>query len=145
TIPAPGVDKEPKRTIGLDVGVSGYVLLLTVAGILTAHHVVGFQRTHRLEHGGLLRLHGSKIPAGRRFHGKQSHNLKKMILDDVAQAPGGLVKRAARSHAEAFRQGDLDTRDVIAVPDWFKKRIGEAEVEDIHDRFFAEEVIDAKD
>ena len=85
------------------------------------------------------------MPARRRFHGKQRDDLKKMILDDVSQAAGGLVKRAARSHAEVFRQGDLDAGDVVAVPDRFKEGIGEAEVKDIHDRFLPQEVIDAKD
>src|SRR5579863_1237049 len=68
-----------------------------------------------------------------------------MILDDVPQAARGFIKCAACSYAEVFRQGDLDTGDVVAIPDWFEKGVGEAEIKDIHDRFFAEEVIDAKD
>jgi hypothetical protein len=68
-----------------------------------------------------------------------------VVLDHVAQAAGGLVKRAAPGHAELFRQRDLHAGDVIAVPDGLEERVGEAEVEDVHDRFLAEEVIDAED
>ena len=79
-----------------------------------------------------------------RFHGKQRHNLKQMILDHVAQTPGRLVKCAPRSHPETFRQCDLHTGDVIAVPDWFEKCVCEPEVKDIHDRFLAQKVIDLR-
>src|ERR1035441_369770 len=68
-----------------------------------------------------------------------------MILDHVPQTAGGFVKCAALSHTEAFRQRDLDTGDVITIPNWFKEGIGEAEVKDVHDRFLSQEVIDAKD
>jgi hypothetical protein len=52
---------------------------------------------------------------------KQRDDLKEMILDYVSQAAGRLVECATHSHAEAFRQGDLDAGDVVAVPDWFKE------------------------
>jgi hypothetical protein len=42
-------------------------------------------------------------------------------------------------------EGDLDAGHVIAVPDRLKKRIRNTKVEDIHDRFLSEEVIDPED
>ncbi len=67
-----------------------------------------------------------------------------MVLDHVTQTACGFVKSAAILYAEILRQSDPDTGHVIAVPDRLQERIGEAKIEDVHDRFFAEEVIDAE-
>ena len=90
-------------------------------------------------------MHGSKAPTGRRLHGQQRDDLEEVVLDHVAQTAGGFVKRAAALHAEILGEGDLDAGHVVAVPDRLEERIGEAEIEDIHDRLLPEEVIDAED
>ena len=90
-------------------------------------------------------MYGPKAPIGRRLHGQQRDDLEEVVLDHVAQAAGGFVKRAAILHAEILGQGDLDAGHVVAVPDRLQERIGEAEIEDIHDRLLPEEVIDAED
>src|SRR5277367_3641033 len=87
----------------------------------------------------------AKIPVGRRFHRKQRDKLEKVVLDHVAQTAGGLVKPAAVFDAEIFGQGYLDAGYVVAVPDRLQERIGEAEIEDIHDRLLPDEVIDPED
>ena len=56
---------------------------------------------------------------------------------DVAQAPGAFVKRAAALDAEILGQRDLHAGHVVAVPDRLEERIGETEIEDIHDRLLA--------
>ena len=121
-----------------------HVRLLPVAGILAAHHVVGLQRTHGEKDIGLLAVHRAKASVGRRLHGQQRDDLEKMVLDHVAQTAGGFVKRAAALHAEILGQSDLHARDVVAIPDRLQERIGKAEIEDVHDRFLAEEVVDAE-
>ena len=68
-----------------------------------------------------------------------------VVLDYVPQAAGALVEGTAAVDAEILRQRHLDARDIAAVPDRFEERIGETEVEDVHDRLLAEEVIDAED
>ena len=90
-------------------------------------------------------MHGSKASAGRRLHGQQRDDLEEVVLDHVTQAAGGFVKRAAVIHAEGLGQGYLHAGHIVAVPDRFQERVGEAEIKDIHDRFLAEEVIDAED
>src|SRR5207249_5877246 len=40
---------------------------------------------------------------------------------------------------------DLHIRDIVAVPDRLKKSVGKAEIQQILDRFLAEEMIDAAD
>src|SRR5665811_2386926 len=46
---------------------------------------------------------------------------------------------------EQFGDGGLDAGDVVAVPDRFQERVREPEVQQVHDLFLAEEVIDAED
>src|ERR1700721_4054758 len=68
-----------------------------------------------------------------------------VVLNHIAQTAGCLVKSASRANAELFTERDLDAGDVVAVPDRFEEGVGKTEVEDVHDRFFAEEVINAED
>ena len=68
-----------------------------------------------------------------------------MVLDHVTQTAGGFVKCAALPNAEILGQGYLDAGHVVAIPDRLQERIGEAEIEDIHDRLLSEEVVDAED
>jgi hypothetical protein len=79
------------------------------------------------------------------LHGQQRDGLEEVVLNHVAQAARGFVKRAALLHAESLGEGYLDAGHVVAVPDRLQERIGEAEIEDIHDRFLPQEVVDAKD
>src|ERR1035438_10499263 len=39
----------------------------------------------------------------------------------------------------------MDAGHVVAVPDRLQERIGETEIEDIHDRLLSEEMVDAED
>src|SRR5215469_11672663 len=50
-----------------------------------------------------------------------------MILDNVANRAGLVVKRTPPLHAEVLRHRDLHALDVMAVPDRFQERVGEAE------------------
>jgi hypothetical protein len=68
-----------------------------------------------------------------------------MVLDHIAQTTGAFVKRATPLDAKVLGHRDLHAGYVIAVPDRFEERIGETEIEDIHDRLLPEIVVDAKD
>ena len=60
-----------------------------------------------------------------------------------------VIGGAMLPHAPQFftmpETGYLYAGHVVAVPDRLQERIGEAEIEDIHDSLFPEEVVDAKD
>ena len=103
------------------------------------------QGAHGLEHLGFLIVDGAIALISRRLHGEQGDNLKQVVLDDVAQATGALVKRTATLRAKVLGQRDLHAGHMVAVPDWLEERVGETKVEDIHDRFLAEVVVDAED
>ena len=49
---------------------------------------------------GFLVVHGSKVPIGRRLHGKQRDDLEEVVLYHIAQTAGSFVKRAAVPDAE---------------------------------------------
>jgi hypothetical protein len=47
-------------------------------------------------------VYGSEVPARWRLHGKECDYLEEVVLDHVAQASGGFVKRATFLHAEVL-------------------------------------------
>ena len=142
--PAPGIDEQARRTEGLDIRVGRHIRLLPIAVVLPAYQGVGRQRLHGPKHAGLGAVDGRETLEGRRLHRQQGDDLEQMILDHVTQATGAFIEAAALADPECFGQRHLHTRDVVAVPDRLEKRIGEAEVQDVHDRILAEVMIDAK-
>src|SRR5450830_53411 len=68
-----------------------------------------------------------------------------MILHDVAQTAGAFIERSATLNIKLLGQGNLYARDLITVPDWFEKRVRETKVQDVHNGFFSQKVIDAED
>ncbi len=134
-----------QRAEGFDVGVARDLRLVAVALVLPAQDVVGAQRPHRGEDIGLVAVHGLEVAARRRLHRQQRDDLEQVVLHHVAQAARAFVERAAALDAELLGQRDLHAGDVVAVPDRLEKGVGEAEVQDVHDRLLAQEVIDAED
>jgi hypothetical protein len=68
-----------------------------------------------------------------------------VVLDDIADRPGGVIKVTSSFDPELLRHCDLHTLDVIPVPDRLQKAIGEAKEQKIENRFFTEVVVDPKD
>ena len=83
--------------------------------------------------------------AGRRLHGKEARHLKQVVLDHVPDGAGLLVEPPSSLHSEAFRHRDLDSLDVIPVPDRLQKGVGEAVVQEVLHRLLAEVMIDSED
>ncbi len=68
-----------------------------------------------------------------------------MILNHIADGAGFFVEFASPLHAEVFRHGDLYGTDVRAIPKRLQKKVGEAGVKNVLDRFLAEKMIDPED
>ena len=66
-------------------------------------------------------------------------------MHDIAQGTHRVVKPAAVLNTEVLGHGDLHRRDALAIPDFCQRQIGETQVFQLHDRFFAQEVIHAQD
>src|ERR1700758_2898794 len=67
-----------------------------------------------------------------------------MVLNYVADGPGLIVEASASLYSEVFGHGDLDTLDVVAVPEGFHKSIGETECEHVVHCALSQVMIDAE-
>ncbi len=73
------------------------------------------------------------------------HNtLKQVVLDDVANGAGLIVKAAAPFDAEILRHGDLHAFDIVAIPERLHERVGKAEDNNVIHRPFPQVMVDAK-
>ena len=68
-----------------------------------------------------------------------------MILHDVADRARLIIESAPPLDAEVFGHGDLHTLDMVAIPERFQERIGEAEEEHVVHRPLAQVMVDAED
>ena len=135
---------KPKRNVGLDLGVWLDAGFRAIAVELAANHVLGAQGADASEHLGLLIAHSFDLVVGRRLHGDVAQQLQKVVLDDVANGAGLIVKRPPPLHPEILRHIDLHTLHVLAVPDGLEKSVGEAEEDHVLHFVLAQIVIDAE-
>ena len=99
-----------------------------------------------MEDGGLLALRGERSRGDDGGSIASSATIwNRWFWTTSRSAPGALVEAAALADAEVLGERDLHARDVVAVPDRLEERVGEAEVEDVHDRLLAEVVVDPED
>jgi hypothetical protein len=96
----------------------------------------------RAQHLDLLVAHRGRIEVGRRLHRHQRQQLQHVVLDHVAQRPGAVVIIAAALEADRLGDADLDMIDMGAVPQRLEQRIGEAQSQQVLDRFLAEIMVD---
>ena len=68
-----------------------------------------------------------------------------MILDDVARDAGAVEVVAALFHADRFRDRDLHMVNILTIPERLEDPVGEAQNEQVLNRFFAEVMVDAED
>ena len=143
--PAPGIDVHTQGAEGLDIGVIGDLRCIPIAQVLAAQDVIGAQGPHRGEDIGLVAVHGLEVAARRWLHRQQRDDLEQVALHHVTQTARAFVEGTTATDAELLGQRDLHAGHMVAIPDRLEKGIREAEVEEIHDRFLAQEVIDAED
>src|SRR5438876_11300426 len=103
------------------------------------------QRWNGAEYFDLFIADGVAIQPSGSLHGEKSYNLKHVVLDHIADGPGGVVKLTPPFDPEFFGHRDLHTLDVIPIPDRFQKTIGEAKEQQIEDCLFTEVMVDPKD
>src|SRR5690242_8622384 len=127
------------------------------AGMLLRKQPVAFNRSglpeHRVMPAAILFYEYSRflvtyclvVIAGGCFHCQERDQLEHVVLHDVADGTGLFVEFSPARHAEALGHRNLHALDRVPIPDRFEKRVGEAGVEQILDRFLAEVVVDAED
>jgi hypothetical protein len=94
----------------------------------------------RLEHLGLLVA--DVLGLERRLHGHQGQHLELVVLEDVADGPGGLVEVAPVLDPQRLGHRHLDVVDEVVVPDRLEDPVGEAEGDDVLDALLAQVVVD---
>ena len=129
---------KPHRGEGLDLRVRRNTLFIAIAAELSPNHVCRSQRLDGFEQADLFIAHGFRIAADRSVHGEQHQHLQQVVLYDVANCSDLFIKPPSAFDAKILRQGDLHARDVVAVPDRFKKGVRKAEVEQILDGFLCQ-------
>ena len=68
-----------------------------------------------------------------------------MVDDHISECADGVVEAASVLGAETFGHRDLDTRDVVSVPDRLEHRVREAQVEQFFETELSEEMVDTED
>ena len=141
-LPAPVVDEGLDRDEGLGVGVGGDPVLLAVAAVLAADHVLDPQRRHRVE--DLLALDPERLwpQRGRRLHRDEAEHLEQMRDDHVAEGARFLIEAAPHLDRERLGDVDLDVVDVVAVPDRLEHAVGEAHRQQVLHRLATQVVVD---
>ena len=154
TGPAPGVDVHPDRRVGLRGGIGRDALFLQVAlhflaalpaaGELPAGRMRG-QVLGELDRGQDLFLLGAQVVRveGNGFlHGRQRQELEQVVLDDVAGRAHAVVVACPAAGADVLGHGDLDVVHVVGVPQRLEQLVGEAQRQDVLDRFLAQVMVD---
>src|SRR6185437_1590527 len=132
------------RGKGLHLGFRCDSFFLFVAIELSSNQVLWIQRRNAAEYFDLFIADGVAVEPGGHLHGQKSYDLKHVVFYHVADRTSLVVKLATTLNAKLFRHRDLDTLDVVAVPDRLQKTIGEAKNQQIEDRLFTKVVVDPK-
>ncbi len=143
--PTPRLDRQAEGGERLHVGIGGDALLLAIAPVLAPHGVGRLDRLHGLEDLDTLVAQRLGPEPDRRLHAHQRDHLQEVVLDDVADGARLLVEPAPGADAEALGHGDLEAGHIAAVPQRLEQRVGEAEHQQVLDRFLAEVVVDPED
>jgi hypothetical protein len=68
-----------------------------------------------------------------------------VVLHDIAQRAGLFVELSSTLNAKRLGHRDLDVLDRVPIPEGLREGVGEAEIEQVLDRFFSKVMIDAED
>src|SRR5262245_10479749 len=143
-VPSPRIDLQFQRSERLDFRIRRHTLLTAVTAELAAHQILGFERWHGLEHLHLFVTDRFAVELHRWFHGEVCQDLKHMVLDDIANGAGRVIKAPSTLNAEILGHGDLHAFNVVAIPERLQKSIGETEEQHVVNRPLAEIMIDAE-
>src|ERR1700689_5475503 len=123
----------------------GYSLLFEVIPKLAADEVLRLQGRDGLERFDLLVADRFGVKPRRRLHRENRKDLEQVILDYGADGAGLLIERAPALDSKVLRHRDLDTLDMVAIPQGFEHCIAETEVHHVMHRTLAEEMVQTED
>src|SRR5450755_2282187 len=123
----------------------GYSLLFDVIPKLAADEVPRLQGRDGLERFDLLVADRLGVKPGWRLHRENRKDLEQVILDYVADGAGLLKERAPALDSKVLRHRDLDTLDMVAIPQGFEHCIAETEVHHVMHWTLAQEMVQTED
>ena len=88
--------------------------------------MLGVERRNHAEYLDLLIADSVAMHASGGLHGQKSYDLEHVVLDHVADRPSVIVEFPPPLDPEFFCHCDLDTLDVIPIPDRLQEAVGEA-------------------
>src|ERR1700684_3089029 len=124
---------------------SGHSLLFEVIPKLATDEIPRLQGRDGLERFYLLVAEGFGVEPGRRLHRENRKDLEQVILDYVADGAGLLIERAPALDSKVLRHRDLDTLDMVAIPQGFEHCIAETKIHHVMHRTLAEEMVQTED
>src|ERR1700678_1481728 len=157
--PAPVIDKKFESHKSVRGRIRFNPWLLTVAGnrfaidlaraILAANHSFPNQlvveRSHGLEDFDFFVAHSCGVERGGSFHSHERGQLQDVALNHVAHRAGGFVKCGSPLDSQRLSSGDLDTVDVVAIPERFEDAVPKAKYQHVLDGFFSKVMVDTVD
>src|SRR5271165_2740547 len=125
--PAPIIDTEPHRDVGLGSAVAGDTGFLPISfdrltpefthSILPTHrvapHLRVIERMYGFQHFVLFGADRVGVEGVRWLHRGQAEELEDVVWYHVAQRTGRLVEPRTQLYADCFRHGDLHMIDVV--------------------------------
>ena len=140
--PAPVVDVQGERDVGLGRGPRRDARGREVAVVAAAHHLGRVDRAHRPQQpvlGVALVVGGGRQG---RVHQQVGEHLQQVVLHDVADRPDGVVERTPVGDVEVLGHRDLEVVDPLPVPQRLEQGVGEPQHQQVLDRLLAQEVVD---
>src|SRR5438105_12947921 len=77
----------------------------------------------------------------RRLHCQEGDHLKQMVLYHISDRADFIIEFSSTRDTKLLGHRNLNTMDVVAVPDRFEKGVGEAEGEKPFNRLFAKAMV----
>ena len=140
--PAPVVDVEPQRGVGLGGRIRGDAVDVPVPLVLAADIVGRIGLGDGTEQSDLRVLDRLRIPSRRGLHRGRGHDLHQVIDHHVAQRTDGIIEVAPVLDAEVLGHRDLHAFHEVPVPDRLEHRVGEPQVEDLLEPHLSQVVVD---
>src|SRR6266852_4204727 len=106
-----------QRGKGFSLRALRYPPLIAVAAELAADQVLLIDRRNRLQYLDFLVADRFAVGSDRRLHRQIGQDLKKMVLNDVANGASLIVESSSSLDAEILGHRDLHARDIVAVPE----------------------------
>src|SRR5215510_9722229 len=144
SLPSPGIDLQTQSRKRFHFRVRRYARFFAVTTELAAHNLLWIQRLDGFQYLDLFIADGFAVCSNRRLHGEVRHNLEQMVLHHITNGARLIVEGASALNAKLLRHRDLDTFDVVAIPERLEKRVCESEIQHILNGPLPEVMIDTE-